>query len=139
MNQGNSTVSEPDRNEPQKQDAAARWRKLLEDQRGSGLAISAFCRERGIPQSSLFAWRRRLKLGAGATFTPVKLVGESKPRPAADVAGSTGRPVRLSVDDVHSDAAAIELHLPGRRRLIVQRGFDRRLLLEVVLALESLT
>jgi hypothetical protein len=117
------------------------------------LPISVFCRERGVPASSLFAWRRRLESGAarrpmlspagdGEVFKPVKLVSEPQAR----------RPRRT--DDVHdADAAAtaelsaagcggVELHLPGRRRLVVlvvRRGFDRQLLLDVVGALESLT
>ena len=40
--------------------ASARWQKLIADQKASGLRVSVFCRERGIPVSSLFAKRRRL-------------------------------------------------------------------------------
>ncbi len=134
MNQSPSGIADSDQDQPGKQDAAARWRKLLEDQRVSGLPVSAFCRERGIPQSSLFAWRKRLKLGVAAgMFKAVKLAPESK---------RSGRAA-----DVHADADGIELSassfvelcLRGERRLIVRPGFDRQLLLNVVSTLESLT
>ena len=56
-----SAVSESVQAQPVKPpDMASRWRKVLKDQRVSGLPISVFCRQRGIPQSALFAWRRRL-------------------------------------------------------------------------------
>ncbi len=36
------------------------WRGLVRDQKASGLSISAFCRERKVPASSFFNWRRKL-------------------------------------------------------------------------------
>jgi hypothetical protein len=126
MNQNHFGVVESG-HKPLKEDAALRWGKLLEDQRDSGLSVSAYCRERGLSAASLFAWRRRLGLGPpqrlrrGAEhFKPVKLVAESKPRSADD-----------------QDPVAIELRLPGERRLIVRRGFDRELLLDLLDALED--
>ena len=124
------SASESDQGQPIKQpDAATRWRKLLEDQRVSGLPVSVFCRERGLPQSSLFAWRRKLTGGGGGqeTFKAVK-VAEPAP-PAA---------LRRRAGDHGGAEGAIELCLPGQRRLLVHRGFDRQLLLEVIGALESL-
>ena len=146
MDQNTSTVSEPDQNRPKKQDAATRWRKLLEDQRVSGLPISVFCRERGVPVSSLFAWRRRLTRGNGngnnrgngaGVFKPVELAGEP-----------TSHPPRADGDHDNDDDAranrvdadgGIELCLIGRRpwRLVVRRGFDQQLLLDLLQALEA--
>ena len=96
-----------------------RWRKLVEQQRASGLSVSVFSRQHGIAASSLFAWRRRLARGA-EVFTPVKVVGGSKLHSASE-----------------GGDAAIELRLPGRRRLMVRRGFDRQLLLDLLGALEA--
>jgi len=118
MNQNTSVVSQARQNRPRRRDAAARWRKLLEDHRASGLPISVFCRERGIPASSLFAWRRRLSSGAGI-FKPVKLLSKA-PAGGADGDG------------------AIELCLRGGRHLLVRRGFDAELLGELVEAMEGL-
>lgn len=125
MNQLTSSAAQTDQTQLKKKDASTRWRKLLEDQRASGLPISAFCRERGIAASSLFAWRRRLADGA-SMFKPVKMVV------------TPGPTVRGGGDDDGGGDAAIELYLPGERRLIVRRGFDRQLLLDVIHAMESL-
>ena len=39
------------------------WRKLVEQQRDSGLRVSAFCAGHDVGASTFFAWRRRLALG----------------------------------------------------------------------------
>jgi hypothetical protein len=39
---------------------AERWWAILDEQRHSGLGISAFCRKRSIATSSFFGWRRKL-------------------------------------------------------------------------------
>jgi hypothetical protein len=140
MNQTTSTVSQADQSRPGKPDTATRWRKLLEDQRASGLPISAFCRERGIAASSLFAWRRKLtrggeERGSQETFSPVVIATEGKPRrrgDGGDGGDGAGGAIELPA------ASFIELCLRGERRLMVRRGFDRRLLGEVIAALEAL-
>ncbi len=48
-------------------------------------------------------------------FTPLKIVEEPMPRASAD-----------------AEDSLIELCLPGLRRLIVRRGFDRQLLLDLL-------
>ena len=124
MNENTSAVAHADQTQPKKKDASARWRKLLEDQRASGLPISAFCRERGIAAASLFAWRRRLTSGE-SMFKAVKIA--AMPEPARRCGGDYG------------GEGVIELHLTGERRLMLRRGFDRDLLVDVIRALESLT
>lgn len=118
MNQNNTSVEQSAR-KPEKENASARWRKLIEQQRESGLPVSTYCRERGLSAASMFAWRRRLS-GAAQTFTSVKVVSDKR--------GT----------EEESDSP-IELCLPGGRRLIVRRGFDRQLLLELVQVMESPT
>jgi hypothetical protein len=62
---------------------------VIREQRASGLGISAFCRERDVPLSSFFQWRRKLKErqrknepapgdstpqeGSAAKFVPIQL------------------------------------------------------------------
>ena len=148
MNQTPSIVSQADQARPAKPDAATRWRKLLEDQRVSGLPVTAFCRERGIAASSLFAWRGKLSgqglalrmRGGEETFKPVTIV-------TAPARGFPKRRRRVNDDDgggacraaIEMPAASfIELRLRGDRRLMVRRGFDRQLLAEVIGTLEGL-
>jgi hypothetical protein len=85
------------------------------------LSVKRFCEERGIPASSLFAWKRKLAdagEGGAGVFVEAKVEG---------------------VDEEHGGGGGvggIAIELAHGRRLIVGRGFDRRLLLEVIEALE---
>lgn len=119
MDQNISAVSKSDQ-QPVKEDAMTRWRKLIEQQRESGLPVWAYCRERGLSAASMFAWRRRLARGAGI-FKAVKIVASA---------------ARSASENEKSDSA-LELCLPGGRHLMVRRGFDRQLLLDVIDALEG--
>jgi hypothetical protein len=129
MDQNTSAVSQSDE-VPPKEDAATRWRKLIEQQRESGLPVSAYCRERGLSAASMFAWRRRLRtasaLSGAEIFKPVKIVSSAE----RSAHGQSDSVIELSA------ASVIELCLPGDRRLMVRRGFDRQLLLDVIDALE---
>lgn len=124
MNENNSSADGFEHKSAE-EPASARWKKLILDQQASGLPVSVFCRERGIPQSSLFAWRRRLSRAETssmpAKFQAVKIV--------------TGLPG----DSERSSNGIIELVLRGERSLLVRKGFDRGLLIELVQALESLS
>jgi transposase-like protein len=123
----NTPVVSAPRQKHTREDTSARWRKLVEQQRASGLSVSAFCREHGLTAASMFAWRRRFAGGA-AMFKSVKIVQEAVPHSSADAGDSS---IELPA------ARFVELRLPGRRRLIVRRGFDRRLLLDLLDALDG--
>jgi hypothetical protein len=125
MNENNNSFGQWEQ-KPAKETAATRWRKLLEQQRQSGLGVSAYCRERGLSAASMFAWKRRLRPGGerpvAQAFKPVKVVPET-------LGPSTEQ-------SEPSDLPAIELRLRDGHHLMVRRGFDRQLLLEVIEALE---
>ena len=42
-------------------EAGAKWRGLVAEQEQSGQSVAAFCRERGVPASQIFSWKRRLR------------------------------------------------------------------------------
>jgi transposase-like protein len=90
--------------------ARERWRRIIEQQRNSGLSVARFCRAQGLADSSLFAWKRRLAREAAAAAPAVIAL-----TPAA------ARDERLASD--LSDGA-IELHLGGGRHLLLRPGFD---------------
>jgi len=50
-----------DMSKPRESAAAARWREIVRGQAASGLSVAAYCRRAGTPQSSFYAWRRKLK------------------------------------------------------------------------------
>ena len=77
-------------------DREVHWRGVIQDQKASGLSISAFCRQRGIPGGSFFNWRRKLAERdhgravepeeTGAKFVPVEIPAASaQVRPGCDV------------------------------------------------------
>ena len=94
------------------------WRQLIDEQRSSGLTVAAYCLERGITQGSFYTWKRRLRAPAKPNRLSKPSFVEVKP-PKTSATG------------------AIEICLHSERRLLVRRGFDRDLLIEVVRALES--
>ena len=95
-----------------RRDSQDQWRRIIRDQQASGLSVAAFCRRAGVPQSSLYAWKRRLR--HVTDFVEVQL-------PASTAL----------------DSSALELRLSGDRHVIVRPGFDRRTLLELVSTLEA--
>ena len=93
----------------------AMWRQRIEEQIQSGQTVAAFCRERGIPRTPFFSWRRKL---------------------AAEAAGFVA--ARVAEPEAAPPGGAIEVGLRGGRRLRVEQGFDRELLAELIAVLETL-
>ena len=101
--------------------ARQRWSAIIRQQRRSGMSISEFCRRNAIAISSFYAWRRKLAdSSANARFVEVDV----QPHPAS-------LPSPLG-------AGGIELRLGAGRSLVLHRGFDRKLLVEIVSLLECL-
>jgi hypothetical protein len=97
----------------------ARWRELLRQWRASGLSARAFCDRRRVPESQFWWWKRRLgeQVEAGRpkpAFVPVSIVGAAR-----------------------APGAAIDIKLTNGHRLRVRAGCDRRLLADVLAALEG--
>jgi|SRR5271170_1373895 len=107
---------------------AVRWERLVREQRDSGLSVKAFCTQHSLTASSLFAWRRKLKRPptefqseSPAAFAAVKIAGKSSEADAA-----------VDIPD-----SGIALCLSRGRRLLLRRGFDRRLLLDLLELLDD--
>lgn len=77
------------------------------------MSALAYCRRAGVPQSSFFAWRKKLR--GEVAFAEVKL---SSPTVKLD---------------------GIELRLPGGRCVVVRPGFDRQTLIDLLAVLEPNT
>lgn len=90
-----------------KSETWSKWRGLVGEQRDSGKSVAAFCRERGLPVSQMFAWRRRLAEPGTAQFVEIEVKSSAAP-PAVEPARS----------------AAIEVRLGRGRSLVVEPGFD---------------
>jgi transposase-like protein len=99
-------------------EAEARWRGLVSEQAGSGKSVAAFCREREVPASQMFSWKKRFREAASAKFVEVAVKPQPETAPAAAGRGSP-----------------IEVRLNGGRSLVVEPGFNAnhfRALLEVL-------
>lgn len=125
----------------------AKWTELVAEQGASGLGVTAFCRERGVPAAQLFAWRKRLRQAAAEQFVEVQVAGDASDcvltRPRARHAG-TERPAgpgrtRARAEDaaIAPRSRAIEIRL-RERRIFVEPGFDADHLRAIVATLESL-
>src|ERR1700675_2304774 len=100
-------------------EAEARWGGLVSEQTESGKSVAAFCREREVPASQMFAWKKRFREAAAAKFVEVAV----KPR----LETTAAVPARVS---------AIEVRLTGGRSLVVEPGFNANHLRALLAVLE---
>ena len=109
--------------------ARAKWSRIIDQQRSSGVPAAVFCRERSLPVSSYYGWRRKLSGGpADSGFIEARVVGEPDIEEKQSGVGSG------SV----SNSSGVRIELAGGRQVLVTRGFDRQVLLEVIHALEGI-
>ena len=115
--------------------AAGRWRKIIRDQQASGLAVAKYCRRSGVAAWSLYFWRRRLRAERrrGERFVEVTVARQD----TGVLAGGKGREQITAPSSPSRAVSGLELHLPGRRCLVVQPGFDRPTLVELLGVLET--
>lgn len=99
---------------------AERWRRVIQQQHASGLTVAAFCRRSGLSQPSFYSWRQKLR--GEVTFAEVKV----SPAPAVK-----------AVETMAADSGGIELRLPGGWCVVVQPGFDRQALIDLLHVLET--
>ena len=98
--------------------SVAEWRKIFEAWMASGQTRSEFCRERSIPVSTFDYWKKRLKIGKGATsrFVQVRHGVKSSDKSAK---------IRIIVDDRYS----VEL----------QAGFEADDLIRILRAMRTVS
>jgi hypothetical protein len=107
--------------------ARARWSRIIDQQQSSGLPVAVFCRERSLPVSSYYGWRRKLRgVPVDPGFIEARVVGG----PEVEDKKSGGASVSLS--------SGVRIGLSGGRRILVARGFDRRVLADVIQVLEGI-
>jgi hypothetical protein len=115
------------------------WKRLVEEQAGSGLTQKEFCRQKGVSVHGLRHWKYRQPSRNGRAetldreatsldpavttpgFVPVEVVfGPSTPAPEP-TPSATSQP-----------GSGVEVLLPGGLRIGLRPGFDSSVLLEVV-------
>jgi len=113
------------------------WRRILKQQRDSGLSVRAFCRRERLKDFNLFRWRRELSRRdrQADTAIPDHSAGEFTEPSASPVF----LPVRI-IDDRGERARPImpiEILLPDGPIVRVPVGFDPRTLGSVLAVLEG--
>jgi len=101
-------------------EAEARWRGLVSEQMGSGKSVAAFCRERGVPASQMFSWKKRFREAETEKFVEVSV-----------------KPVMEAAAAPATRGSAIEVRLKGGRSLVVEPGFNVHHLRALLTVLES--
>lgn len=103
------------------------YRRLLAEQRRSGLSIRAFAQARGVPAGTLSSWShqlrkrdaaRRRKRGARPSFVPVQVVG------AASALAPESRTPSASAQEVGQGQGGYEVVLGAGRVLRLPSDFD---------------
>jgi transposase-like protein len=98
-------------------EAWAKWRGLIAEQGQSGLSVTAFCRERGLREGRLYAWKKRLREAEAGRFVAVR--------------------VRTTEEAAAVSRGGIEVRLRGGRSLVVEPGFDAQHLRALLSVLEG--
>jgi len=98
----------------------SKWEELVSEQTRSGQSVAAFCRERGLTVSQVFAWKKRLRERAIGDFVEAKVV-LSEEQSKAQGAGNM----------------VIEVRLDRGRSLVVEPGFDASHLRAILSVLEA--
>lgn len=99
-------------------EARSKWSGLISEQSKSSETVEAFCRERDLPTSQFYTWRKRLRGPVAEQFLEVQ-VAKQAPRP------------------IPPKRDAIEIRLAEGHCVLVEPGFDPDHLRAVVAALEG--
>jgi hypothetical protein len=112
------------------------WRKLIEEQSGSGLSIVKFCRLRGVSKQAFYSWRKKL---AGCEKRSVREREPARQTPTfAQVAVLPNGLAAANNDSSNGgNSPPLTIRLPNDVRIEVPRDVDRRTLREVLAALRS--
>lgn len=77
---------------------ADEWAERIAAQRGSGMSVKQFCRERGLTEYSFYAWRKRLQERGPVRFALVERSArrqERTPEAALELLLTTGERLRI--------------------------------------------
>lgn len=110
--------------------SAAQWGEMISGWEASGLSADVFAKQHGVPGSTLRWWKT--ELARRARHEDPRRPPKS-PAPAVALARVV-RPGEVSALPAPSTGVTV---LAGGARVVVERGFDRVLLREVLRALED--
>jgi len=77
----------------------ADWAERIAAQRGSGVSVKQFCKEKGLTECSFYAWRKRLQESGPMRFALVERSSRRQERTAEamlELVLATGEHLRIS-------------------------------------------
>jgi len=95
-------------------------RELIKRQKETGLNITAFCANEGIPKSSYYYWRKRLRREPGKRFIPLMV----NPIPATMSGSSKNYTRQQHEHHTSGDDFLLELLYPNGTRLRIKSDAD---------------
>jgi hypothetical protein len=106
--------------------------ELIKRQKDTGLNITAFCANEGIPKSSYYYWRKKLNRGSANRFIPL-LVNST----AATMSGPS-KNLALEQHEHHTsnDAFPMEISYPNGTTLRIKHALDLAGLRSLVLLVD---
>jgi len=115
------------------QRSAEQWRLLIEAQPASAQSVDEYCRQRRLTPSAFYRWRRFLtgKTGAASAWA------NPKRRRSRAIEGFAAVQVVDKSGPGSLPGESIRLLLAGGRELILPVSMPARLLVELLVALES--
>ena len=112
------------------------WRELLSRQAASGLSVRAFCRQEGLGESSLHAWRRTIRERDGEAAN-AKTPSQKIPSPAFVPAVVNRESSHIANLKPHE--AGITIELAGGHLLRLPTSTSNEQVAELAVALELKT
>ena len=110
------------------------WQGVIREQESSGVAISAFCRKRGVSQASFFSWRRKL----ADRDRGVAHESAVEPDRAVECGETAAKFVPIELPSPPAAArSCCEVVLPNGCRIIVPTQCDAGWLREILGALQE--
>lgn len=91
----------------------------MSEQVESGKSVAAFCRERGVPASQMFAWKKRFRDAGATKFVEIAV------KPA------------LEITPPSAQGNGIEVRLKAGRSVVVEPGFSASHLRALLAVLEN--
>jgi hypothetical protein len=121
---------------------AAEWAVWIDEWRGSGMSLPAFCQRHGLSRGTMQNWvyKPELKRAVEEARRRVKAVDEPR---AERISPRDEAPAFLPVQVVaaaagaNEDRAGVEVVLSAGRRIALRAGFDAETLRRVVAVLEE--
>lgn len=106
--------------------------ELIKRQKETGLTISAFCNNEGIPKSSYYYWRKKLSKEAGKRFIPLMVNSTSS---------TLSGPLKNFTPESHEhhtsyDAFPVEISYPNGTTLRIKHPLDLAGLRSLVLLVD---